>query len=218
MSVLNTSDADLRYWLANEDWYMSRYTREWLQRTPSDEATDTLAAIAEDAVAEPRAPWAVMATVVASAGLATSDGIGGKGPGARKAGTRAALLLAERNDPRCIPPLVRVFSTGGFLQSKYQSQIESALLRVLSSQDMKQSLTPYAPDIRELVERIWKNGERRDLPAAQADLVIAAIHFLYNVSGTENTELVRGIASRHTANTARQPHRARVKQAAELLR
>jgi hypothetical protein len=218
MSAVTTPDADLRYWLANEDWYMSRYTREWLQRTPGDEASDTLAAIAVDAVAEPRAPWAVMATVVASAGLATSDGIGGKGPGARKAGTRAALILAELNDLRCISPLVRVFSTGGFLQSKYQSQIESALFQVLSGIENTHDSARYTPDVRELVERIWKSGERRDLSPAHADLVIAGIKFLHNVGGPDNLATVHAIISDQSASAARQPQRARVKQAAELLR
>ncbi|MES2459931.1 MAG: hypothetical protein V4671_05050 [Armatimonadota bacterium] len=217
MTTAIQPDTDLRYWLANEDWYMSRYTREWLERTPPEIAADTLAAIAEDAVAEPRAPWAIVATVVASAGLATSDGIGGKGPGSRKAGTRAALILAERGDSRAIPPLVRVFSTGGFLQSKYQSQIETALAKLLESADAPSGLPTYAGDIRTLAECIWQSGERQDLSPAHADLLLAAIRTLDAIGGPAELAIIRAIAESTAGNVARQPQRARVKAVAENL-
>jgi hypothetical protein len=214
-SRLEKPNADLRYWLANEDWYMSRYTREWLERTPQKEATDALAQIAEDAVAEPRAPWAVVATIVASAGLATSDGIGGKGPGARKAGTRAALILADMQDARALPPLIRVFSTGGFLQSKYQDQIETALTQFLAAAEAKNDpdIARYAGDIRALTERIWQSGERQDLSASLADLLITTIHYLQSLGGWENVRVLNLIRETALANAAKQPNRARVQNA-----
>ena len=210
------SDADLRYWLANEDWYMSRYTREWLDRTPADTAANTLAEIAEDAVAEPRAPWAVVATIVASAGLATSDGIGGKGPGARKAGTRAALILADMQDGRAIPALIRVFSTGGFLQSKYQDQIETALTKYFSTEENGPEVARHAGDIRLLVERIWQSGERQDLTTSLADLLVAALHSLQSLGGWENVRVVTTIRETALANATRQPNRVRVQAACAI--
>ena len=42
-----------------------------------------------------------------------------------------ALMLAEMGDPRCVAPLVRVFSMGGLLQNKYHDQITAALTQFL---------------------------------------------------------------------------------------
>ena len=112
------SEDELRYWLVNEDWYMSRHTREWLERTPPDEAADLLARIAQDANPEPRSAWSMFLTGIASSGFSPSNAIAGKGPDERKAGTRAALMLANLNDARCVAPLVRVFETNGLWQNK----------------------------------------------------------------------------------------------------
>ena len=211
-------DTDLRYWLANEDWYPSRYTQQWMARTPKSEAADTLAAISEDAIAEPRAPWAVAATIVASAGLATSDGIGGKGPGSRKAGTRAALMLAEMGDARAIAPLVRVFTTGGFLRSKYQEQIEAALTKLLTGATDSLELAANAPDIRTLADRIrHSHNDRGDLPEVHTNLVIAAIRVLHAIGGAENTALLRTLAEDAVSSPGKRPNRVKIQQTAASL-
>jgi hypothetical protein len=158
-----------------------------------------------------------VATIVASAGLATSDGIGGKGPGARRAGTRAALMLADRGDPRCIAPLVRVFSTGGFLQNKYQDQIEAALTKFLTHEGDRPEVARFAPDIRLLADRLRQGGERGDLSPGRADLLIAILRCLEPLGGPENLALLRAIAGSASGSPARQPQRARVKATAEEL-
>src|SRR5690242_12732445 len=101
------SERDLRYWLTNEDWYMSSHTRRWLESTQLQEAADLLARIAEDANPEPRWGLSAFLSVLAVSGFSFTGAIAGKGPQIRKAGIRAALMLANLNDLRSIPPLVR---------------------------------------------------------------------------------------------------------------
>lgn len=211
-------EVELRYWLANEDWYKSRYTMRWQERTPHDEAADTLAEIAQSAQPEPRALWSVAATIFASSGLATSDGIAGGGAGARKAGTRAALMLAEMEDPRCIAPLVRVFSLGGgLLQNKYHDQITAALLRVLSAaaEGPSPEFVRAAPEVRTLAERIWGTEAdlRRDLVPVHTELLRAALQFLAAAGGWDNTEVLRKVA----ASPVRAPNRLRARDCAQVL-
>lgn len=214
LAMAVSAEEDLRYWLANEDWYPSQYTRQWLERTPAEEAADTLAHVAEDAQPEPRAFWSVAITFLSIAGLTTSDGIAGSGPGARKAGTRAALLLIERDDPRGVAPLARVFSTDGILQSKYQEQIEQALTVFLSRNEAQAKDAPYLADLRTLAHRLWQVGSLRDLSQARADLLLVLLRFLQTAGGEANQAVLQSI----TGTTVKTANRLRVRTAvAEML-
>lgn len=208
------SEADLRHWLANEDWYMSRHTRRWLDTTPADVAADTLARIAEAAVPEPRSLWGVFLTAVATSGFSPSGAIAGQGPADRKAGVRAALMLADLNDVRCVPPLVRVFETNPAWQNKYQELIEAALLRFLPRAADLPEARQYAPDIHDLARRLWNPGDvRRDLPARSADLLLAAIRFLHGSGREPDHSLLESIAE----STATGSNRLRVREVARAI-
>src|SRR5581483_9917628 len=80
----------LLYWLANEDIYTSPYVRNWLKRTPRDEAADILARIADYAQPESRSivNMLVLGLVMM---FTTSQVVLPKSPAGRKAGIRAAL-------------------------------------------------------------------------------------------------------------------------------
>ncbi len=213
---LGVEESELRYWLANEDWYISQYARQWLLRTPPQEAADVLARIAEDAQAEPRSFFSVAATVIATSGFATSTGIAGEGPDARRAGTRAALMLANLQDARCLPPLVRVFHTGGFLQSKYREMIEAALLRFLTEAEGRADVLPFVSDIRSLAEGIWgRENERHDLSPAFKNLLIVALRWLQAANGEADRALLTAIATRAVAD--KQTNRQEAKQIAAGL-
>ncbi len=112
---MSEAEETLRYWLANEDWYPSACTTRFLKTTPPEEAADMLVLIAEDAQPEPHSYSVTLYNAFATAGFMPSAG--GKIP-RRKAGVRAALLLAQLNDSRCISPLIRVFETQSVWQSK----------------------------------------------------------------------------------------------------
>lgn len=205
---------DLRYWLGNEDWYMSQYTRQWLDRTPSDEAADILALIAEDAQPEPREFWSVLATFFANTGLATSTGIAGGGPKARKAGTRAALLLADKGDPRSIAPLVRVYSTGGMLQNKYQEDIEKTLTAFLTHAADDPDLAVPVSDVEILVERTWAYGNgQRELTPAFTNLLLAAVRFLQSRGVASSKTVLQTIAQ----SPVKTPNRDRVKASIDTV-
>jgi len=206
-----SGNEDLRYWLANEDWYMSQYTRRWLERTPPEAAANTLAAIAEGAEAEPRTGWPAVATALAASGFFPSDAIAGGKVQARKAGTRAALMLADLNDPRALAPLIRVFGQG-----KYQEQVEAALTRLLiGAVSHPASLPPHVAALRGLAERVWSVGDGKDLPTASAALLGAVLRALRAAGGEADLAVIRRIAA--AAASARQPNRARMKQAAASL-
>lgn len=211
MNTENRSE-DLRYWLANEDWDMSRFTRRWLERTPPGEAADTLAEIAEGARPEPGSLLYRLVLVVALSGFANSVA----GVAERKAGIRAALLLANLGDDRCVAPLVRVFDPYGFWQSRYEAQIERALTRFLAAAaDGGGDAGRHAADVRLLVERAWRGGRGGDLRGSIAELLLAAVHYLRVARGAEGDDaLLRGIAGASLPNPEHQPNRARVRDAA----
>jgi len=212
MNSKENDEIELRYWLANEDWYQSQYVRQWLARTPPHEAAEVLARIASDAEAEPTDFFSVAATVVATSGFATSTGIAGGGPDARRAGTRAALMLADLNDARCIPPLVRVFYTGGVLRNKYSDLIEAALLRFLTEAEKQGNadLSPIAPDLRLLADRVWHFEARRDLGPARADLLAVTLRLLQQFGGEANRALMTSITA--PPAPAKHPNRRALQQ------
>lgn len=122
--------ATLRRSLAQEDVYMSHSTREWLKRTPHEEALNILAEIAADAQPERRSIVQHCVTMLL-ASFATSDGLNPKAV-ARRVGTRAAIMLADMDDPRALPPLVRVFELNMMRQGNYQELVEKSLTRYLT--------------------------------------------------------------------------------------
>jgi hypothetical protein len=206
------TDADLRHWLVLEDWYMSNHTRAWLQRTPPEQAADTLARIAADADREPRSPWSVIATGIATAGFTPSGAIAGSGPVNRKAGVRAALMLANLNDLRCIAPLARAFAPAGSRQGQYQELIEKALTRVLANAEGQAETQPYEPEVQTLAREIWaEGGDGKDLSSAHAELLIAALRFL-KTAGADLSVLNAIVKA-----PAKKPSRSRVKETARAL-
>ncbi|MBC8139100.1 MAG: hypothetical protein H8F28_24775 [Fibrella sp.] len=174
---MTETEETLRYWLAQEDWYPSRYTQNFLDNNAVEVANNTLASISADAQPEPHSYAALLYTAFATIGFMPSAG--GKIP-RRKAGVRASLLLADRNDPRAIPALARVFETEGVWQNKYQDQIVSALTKALSADNHGQSAI-YADDVSRLARRIWSSAPGRDLTAPFARLLLAAIRFLHMI-------------------------------------
>lgn len=206
-------DHTLRYWLANEDWDMSQYTRNWLECTPPSDAADVLAGIAEGAQPEPSSPLYRVVLAVALSGFANSVA----GVGERKAGVRAALMLARLGDHRAIAPLTRVFDPYGSWQSKYQRGIESALARLLSDAvaDGGASAT-HVEDVVRLVARTWPlDGKtRQDLTPSLTALLLACIAYLCAAGGGDARVTLRSLASR-AADPARHPNRVGVQQAAK---
>ena len=172
------TEEELHQWLADEDWYPSAHTKAWLEKTPRKEAADVLARFAQKADLEPLNPLSVAAMVGVMAGFVPSQGAMGRRVLDRKAGIRAALYLADFGDIRAVPPLCRLWTSAPFKKSKYHEQIEPALAKLLGQ------TTGDAPEetraaVHDLVVRVWKaKGPKRDLTAAQADLLVAALHFL----------------------------------------
>lgn len=203
----------LQYWLANEDVYTSAYVRKWLERTPPDEAADTLASIARYARPEPHSLlWMLFHGLTAT--LTTAEIISENSPAGRKAGIRAAILLASLNDSRALPPLARVFETHWFWESKYQAAIEGALLRLLTEVPGDTDLRPYREDLLQVAGRIWQvGGGRAELSARRADLLIALLQRLAPITGEAEAALLKTIVSAE----ARTPQRSRVKEAAAKL-
>ena len=176
MDALAKGEQELRYWLANEDWYMSRYTRDWLDRTPRDRAVDVLAGIAEGADREPRSVFA--AGLLLMAWFSISGSVS-SGPNVRKAGTRAALMLAKLDDSRAIPALARVYSASGRRQGKYHELVEAGLAGILSRKAGDAEIVGYRGIVQERAEGVWKTFDRRrDLSAGAADLLIACFRVL----------------------------------------
>jgi hypothetical protein len=203
----------LNYWLATEDVYTSDYVRNWLKRTPPHEAMNVLARIAENASPEPH-------SVLYSAYrgclmiFTTSEAVSEKGPAGRKAGVRAALLLAQHNDARCLPPLIRVFETHWLWIGKYQEDIEAALLRFLRDAGDRPEIRRYTGELRRLAERLWRiGGGRRELSARHADLLEAILHSLRHDAEEPDLALLRTLA----ASRATSPNRSRVCAAAAAL-
>jgi hypothetical protein len=204
------SEEDLRYWLTNEDWYFSQHTRAWLERTPRGEAAEVLARVAADAALEPRTVGNFFATLVTTAGLTPAGAIAGVGPHERKAGTRAALLLAHLGDARAVPALARVWDARESRRSQYHELIEKALTVYLSEPAHDGDLAEHAETLRDLARRLWQpETPRRDLTAPTADLLIAALRPLAAMNAPEDRALLREIADAEGHG----PNRQRVRDA-----
>lgn len=104
----------------------------------------------------------------------------------QKAGTRAALMLVERNDPRCLAPLLRLYETEPFWQNKYQEQIETSLIDYLGTAGAEQpEAQQHVNAVRQFTEQLWKKSVgKRDISLARANLLLAALHFLQHQSST----------------------------------
>ncbi len=208
IGLMTETEDTLRYWLAQEDWYPSRYTQTFLENTPPEEIGDTLARIAADAEPEPHSYAALLYTAFATAGFLPSAG--GKIP-RRKAGVRAALLLAERDDPRCIPALTRVFETESVWQNKYQEQIVAALTRYLTKAASGNSEHPYGDEVEQLATRIWNIQPNSDLPVNFARLLLSALRYLHAV------DLEAPIWHRIVTSDSRHPIRTEIRDTLRSL-
>ena len=203
----------LRYWLANEDIYTSAYVRKWLERTPREAAVDTLAEMARTARPESHSLLRMMFHAL-TAMLTTAEIISDNSPAGRKAGIRAAMLLAGMNDPRALPPLARVLETHWFWEGKYQAAIEAALLRLLADVPETLDLSPYRTDLRKIVEDLLQFGHgKQEISSRRADLLIAALKRLAPIAEETDFSLLQKIASAQV----RTPQRTRVKEAASAL-
>lgn len=215
---MDLTHEDLRYWLGNEEWYPSRFTQNWLKSTPPDEAAETLTHIAEDAQPQPRGFFSRFALAFATTGFATSSGIAGGGPTARKVGVRAALLLASMKDPRAITPLVRVFDPYGFWQSPYQEEIESALIRLLSEATEQGKASDFQEDVRLLVNRtLPERRKQRELSGSLTNLLIASLRYLHTAGGSANLSLIREVMLLPIKTSLEGGNWARVKASASAL-
>lgn len=204
---------NLQYWLANEDLYMSSWVRKWLERTPPEEAEAMLAEIAEMAQPESHSLLRMYFHGLISM-LTTAEIISEKSPAGRKAGTRAAMMLANRGDLRALAPLVRVFEPHWFWKGKYQEAIEAALLHLISHAPEETDWTPHHSDLRTLAEAVWQiGGGRQELSARQADLLLAALRPLRSGSATATASLLKTISSADV----RTPQRRRVREAVAAL-
>ena len=214
--VIRTDD-DLRHWLEVEEWYMSSHTREWLARTPPHEAAETLARIAEGAEREPNTAWSAIATNIAMSGFSPGSAIAGPGPGIRKAGVRAALMLEKMGDPRSVAPLARSFAAPGNRQSPYQQVIEEALARALRHAHAEATALPpdARADVRDLIGRAWSARPGRDLSPAHAAIVDAALRLLAAQDAPDSAAAIRAVAD--DARGGRGANRARVRETARTL-
>lgn len=203
----------LVYWLANEDVYTSPYVRNWLKSTPPIEVADMLADIARNARPETISLGDMIMQGVLMM-FTTSAIISEKSPSGRKAGTRAAILLANRKDFRSLPPLVRVFETRWFWAGKYQETIEKSLLHLLDGAADLPKIRQYARELRKLAEIIWDSGHRRrELSRSLTSLMLKILPCLALVGETPDLELLKSIASSRAATA----HRKQVKDAAAAL-
>lgn len=194
------------YWLANEDLYTSDSVRIWMDRNPPETVADDLARLAANAQPEPRSFWYGLFRGFMMA-FGTSDAVSEKGPGGRKAGVRAALLLARMGDLRSLPPLVRAFETHWNRKGKYQDSIERALLGLVENSTGMPETRAYAQDTAMLLERIWRSGGT-DLSPQSADLAIAAVRAL---AASENDH-ARRILHEIAASKSSSPNKMRVRE------
>ena len=207
MSNITETESQLRRWFVNEDIYLSAFTRKWLEQTPTQEAADMLARIAGDAALEGLSPLALAARSFALSGFTPSLAVAGGGVYDRKAGIRAALLLASLKDARALTPLARLWSVNPLNQSKYHDQIESALLQLLSEDFAADELRPHADALADLARRIWNVGfPNRDLTSQRAALIRA---ILDNLSRAD-ADAARSFAGFVTEKPSRRRNRASV--------
>ncbi|MBC8139815.1 MAG: hypothetical protein H7Y38_00060 [Armatimonadetes bacterium] len=210
-AMTDTTDTEetLRYWLAQEDVYPSRYTQNFLKETAEDDAGDILDSIARDAEPQMHSYLELLWTAFATIGFLPSGG--GKIP-RRKAGVRAALMLSDRDDARCVAPLVRVFETDPMWQNRYQTQIVSALTHYFSRNAGKVTASEVVADAERIAGRVWRYTPRRDLPEAWARLVVAALSFVHAAgAGADLLDAVAG------AKVDTLPNRAGVREAVGRL-
>ena len=206
---MTETEETLRYWLAQEDVYPSRYTQNFLRNTARNDANDTLASIAADADAEPHSYFALLYSAFATIGFMPSAG--GKIP-RRKAGVRAALLLSDRNDIRCVAPLVRVFETDPVWQNHYQAQIVSALSHFFANNAGKLLVPEIVKDAEHLAAHVWSHAPRRDLPPAWARLLSNVLRFVR--AAHAGGDLLQTVTA---TNYATFPNRAAVRETALAL-
>ena len=128
-----------------------------------------------------RSPGAALLTIVAVAGFSPSNGVAGGGPTARKAGVRAALMLADLGDRRAIVPLVRTLTGRSLWRSPYAALIETALAKLLT-QAAPDTVREYAPSLETLWDFLWNENRRRDLASSRADLLITLLALLPDAS------------------------------------
>ena len=214
---MNSSDTTnisrLRHLLALEDWYMSDATREWLAQTPPEQAVNILARIADEAQPEPHSLLPQVAGGFAAV-FATSENVGIGGVVSRRVGTRAALMLADMGDVRCLPPLLRVFETSATWQGKYQELVETTLTRFLAGAVGRSDLRNYDNDLRKLVERVWNMGRgASELSTNLTELLLAALSCLRALRGPHNLAVIRAIAGVPGTNS----NRLKVKETAQKL-
>ncbi len=182
----------LRYWLATEDVYISPYVREWLAKTDRCAAVDTLFGFALHAASEPRSIFRMMINgymVVFSSSEIVRDNT----PGARKAGKRAALLLASMGDLRSLQPLVNAFEAHWFWQGSYQTEIEKALLKLLSNLPPSANLSAQMDNLVKLANIIWKLKSR--ITERQAEILIQILPLLRANGSVTDMAILKKIAS-----------------------
>ena len=193
----------VRYWLANEDRYMSGYVRNYLETTPFSEASDDLALIATSAGCEPHSLLNALLGGFLKV-FTTAESVNERSPAGRKAGIRAALLLAHRQDPRCLAPLVRSLELGIFWAGAHQRRMEEALILFLESSPEAMDLTPYSQTLSDLAKRIWRSRSlRKDLSGERISLLLLSLDWLKRIGGEKDWDLPVEIASAKTSQLGR---------------
>ena len=148
--------------------------------------------------------------------LTTAEIISVNSPAGRKSGIRAALLLANLNDARCLMPLVTVFEMHWFWEGKYQQIIESALLRFLSKDDDSLDWEMHIETLQSLVEHIWLSGNaKQDLSVRRTDLLAAALQPMKLTP--ESARSADSLFLQKIVAGVRMPQRRRAAMAAQAL-
>ncbi len=197
----------LRYWLANEDVYTSPYVRNWLERTPIAYAADALAQIASQAQPDSRTPWSLLSRGF-RAMFTASEIITEKSPAGRKAGVRAAMLLANLGDVGCLAPLSRVFEPNWYWAGRYQKAIETCLLRFLARELNPEERNDNCQSLLRLAELLWSTGgARADLSEEHTQLLQVLMRQLPSPGTDASDSLKSTIAASRTTK----PNRMRVK-------
>ncbi len=183
-----------------------------MEREPRKEVAEMLTKIANVANHEPHTLWTLLFNSFVGV-FTTSEVVTEHSPAGRKAGIRAALLLASWNDPRSLKPLALAFETDWFWQGSYQDAIETALHRFLSNPD-NHDLEIQSEPLRILAQRVWRSGGvGRELAPRRADIIQYILKILSKMDEPANVKLIQAIA----VSKARTPNRSRVKAAASRL-